>query len=151
MPLADGSWIILSTSAGKLQPVPILFDTGAVELLRRGHRQAEQWALHYYPPVICVHVVGEYLFGQLLSEVSSGALLEAREYLESFEILRPDSGTAAIYARIRSQLKKTGVVLPDPDFWIAAQALQQSVPLASTDRDFEHIAGLRLLYLPPVR
>jgi len=94
MPLADGSWTILNTSAGKLQPVPILFDTGAVELL---------------------------------------------------------SGTSAIYARIRSQLKKNGVVLPDPDFWIAAHALQQSLPLASTDRDFERIPGLRLLYLPPVR
>ena len=129
--------------------MPILFDTGALELLRRRHRRAEKLALDFFPPVLCPAVVGEFLYGQLLAEVSPGSLLEVQVLLESFELRRPDSTTALIYARWRSRLKRTGVVLPDPDFWIAAQAMQQSIPLASTDRDFEWFDELRLFLLRP--
>ena len=149
-PQARGFWRTFNNSAKKQSPLPILFDTGAAELLRRGSRDAEQLALQHYPPVLCLHVVAEYLFGQVLSGVSSTAMLQAQEYLESFEILRPDLATASIYARIRSQLKRSGIILPDPDVWISAHALQQSIPLASTDKDFERIGGLRFRYLAPV-
>ena len=129
--------------------MPILFDTGACELLRRRNPRAEKLALDFYPPVLCTHVVGEYLFGQVFSGVSSSALLEAREFLESFEILCPDSATAAIYARLRSQMKRGGITLPDPDYWIAAHAIQENFSLVSSDRDFESIPEIKLYYLPP--
>lgn len=127
--------------------MPILVDTGAVELLRRRDRKAESLALRHYPPVICTHVVGEFLFGQAHAKVSATAFQEAREFLDSFEILHPDADTAAIYGRLRAQLSASGVQLPDPDYWIAAHALQSRLPLLSTDRDFRHIAELVLHYL----
>jgi len=131
--------------------VPILFDTGATELLRRRDRRAEKLALQYYPPVLCTHVIGEFLYGQVLAEVKSNAMLEAMEFLESFHIHSPDSGTASIYARIRAELKREGITLPDPDYWIGAHAIQASLPLASTDRDFERIPEVQLFYLPPLK
>jgi tRNA(fMet)-specific endonuclease VapC len=127
--------------------VPILVDTGAVELLRRRDRRAESLVLRHYPPVICTHIVGEFLFGQAHAKISATAFQEAREFLDSFEILHPDAGTAAIYGRLRAQLLASGVRLPDPDYWIAAHALEGRLPLLSTDRDFEHIAELVVHYV----
>ena len=57
--------------------MPVLLDTGAVELLRRRHRQVETLAIRPYPPMVCRHVAGEFLYGQLLAQASPGALLEA--------------------------------------------------------------------------
>ena len=68
----------------------VLLDTGAAELLRRRHRQVETLAIRHYPPLVCRHVVGEFLYGQLRAEASPGALLEAQEYLASFDCLNPD-------------------------------------------------------------
>ena len=128
--------------------MPILFDTGALELLRRRNRRAEKLALDHFPPVVCSSVIGEFLYGQVLAEVSPGSLLEVQGFLDSFELHRPDMATAAIYARCRAQLKRRGIVLPDPDFWIGAHAIQQNIPLASTDTDFEWFDELRLFLLP---
>lgn len=127
--------------------MPILVDTGAVELLRRRDRKAESLVLRHYPPVICTHVVGEFLFGQAHAKVSATAFQEAREFLDSFEMLHPEADTAAIYGRLRAQLLASGVQLPDPDYWIAAHALESRLPLLSTDRDSRHIAELVVHYV----
>jgi predicted nucleic acid-binding protein len=128
--------------------VPILIDTGAAELLRRQDRRVESLALRHYPPVLCTHVVGEFLFGQAHAKVSATAFQDAREFLDSFEILQPSSATAAIYGRLRAQMAFIGITLPDPDYWIAAHALENRFPLVSTDRDFQHIDDLDLRYIP---
>ena len=122
--------------------MPVLLDTGAVELLRRRHRQVETLAVRHYPPLLCRHVIGEFLYGQLLADAASDALLEAQEFLASFECLNPDEMTSLIYARIRADLKKRGITLPDPDYWVAAHALQNRLRLITTDSDFEHIPDL---------
>jgi predicted nucleic acid-binding protein len=128
--------------------VPILVDTGAVERLRRRDRRTETLAVRHYPPVICPHVVGEFLFGQAHAKVSATAFQEAREFLDSFEILQPDADTAAIYGRLRAQLLASGIQLPDPDYWIAAHAIENRLPLLTTDRDFRHISDLAVHYVP---
>ena len=122
--------------------MPVLLDTGAAELLRRRHRKVETLAIQHYPPLVCRHVVGEFLYGQLLAEASPDALVEAQEYLAGFECLNPDETTSLIYARIRAALKKRGITLPDPDYWIAAHALQERLRLIATDSDFQHIPDL---------
>ena len=122
----------------------ILVDTGALELLRRRDRKVESLVIRFYPPLICTHVVAEFLYGQILSNVPSSTLLRAQEFLDSFETLNPDHTTAGIYARIRASLKSEGMTLPDPDYWIAAHALEHQIPLFSTDSHFTHIPDLTL-------
>ena len=94
--------------------MPVLLDTGAAELLRRRHRQVETLAIRHYPPLLCRHVVGEFLYGQLRAEASAAALLEVQEYLASFECLNPDDATSLLYARVRASLKKRGIPSPVP-------------------------------------
>ncbi len=104
--------------------------------------------LAHYPPVICTQVAGEFLFGQAHAQVSTAAFREARAFVESFEILRPDAGTAEAYGRLRATLTARGITLPDPNYWIAAHALENGLPLISTDTHFQHVAGLHLHLIP---
>lgn len=125
----------------------ILVDTGALELLRRRTKNVEQLALRFFPPVICSHVAAEFLYGQVSAGVSSSALLQAQEFLESFDLLVPGLSTAAIYARLRSTLRATGRTLPDPDYWIAAHAIEEGMPVVSTDEHFKLIPELSLHFV----
>lgn len=125
----------------------ILVDTGALELLRRESASVHKLAIRFYPPVICSHVAAEFLYGQALAKVPAPAMMEAREFLESFEILEPSLRTASVYARLRSNLKTQGITIPDPDYWIAAHAIEERIPLVSTDKHFENIPEIDLHFL----
>ncbi len=120
----------------------LLIDTGPLELLRRRDRRVEALALQHYPPVLPVPVVGEFLYGQLLAGVAPEALLRAQEFLGGFEVLHPDAGTALTYARLRSQAKRAGRILPDADLWIAALALQHQTRLVTMDSHFDLLPDL---------
>ena len=37
-----------------------------------------------------------------------------------------------------------GVILPDPDYWIAAHAVEERIPLASTDGHFKYFQEIAL-------
>lgn len=121
----------------------LLLDTGPLELLRRRDRRVESLALKYYPPVLPLVAVGEFLYGQLLAAVSPEALMWAQEFLAEFEILAADATTALTYARLRSQSKRRGRMIPDPDYWIAALAVHHRVRLLTTDSHFEHFEELQ--------
>lgn len=124
--------------------MPALFDTGALELLRRRSRRVETLAVKHYPPVVCSHVVDEYLYGQLQTKVPDSALLAARLYLAPFEMLIPSSHTPDLCAQLRAGLHARGVVVPDPVCWIAAHAKEHSLPVVTTDRNFRLLPGLQV-------
>lgn len=129
--------------------MPALLDTGALELLRRRDRRVETLALRHYPPLICPQIAGEFMFGQRHARVSPSALSEAQGFLDSFELLPTTAITASFYARLRAALVAKGIILPDPDYWIAAHALQESLFLITTDRDFRHMSDLNVHYVSP--
>lgn len=124
--------------------MPALFDTGALELLRRRSRRVEALAVKHYPPVVCSHVVDEYLYGQFHARVPDSALLAARIYLAPFEMLRPSDRTPDLCAQLRAGLHARGVIVPDPVCWIAAHALENSLPVVTTDRHFRLLPELRV-------
>jgi predicted nucleic acid-binding protein len=128
--------------------VAILVDTGALELLRRRSKNVEELALRSFPPVICTHVAAEFLYGQISANVSPPSLLQAQEFLNSFEILAPGLSTAAIYARIRSDLKAAGRKLPNADYWIAAHAIEGRMSIVSTDHHFKLISEVSIHLVP---
>ena len=121
----------------------LLVDTGPLELLRRRERRIESLALQHYPPVLPLPALAEFLYGQLLAQVAPEALMRAQEFLGSFEVLAPDTTTALTYARLRSQAKQAGQVMPDADFWIAALAIQHRLRLVTMDAHFDLLPDLR--------
>lgn len=130
--------------------MPLIVDTGAVELLRRGDRRVESLVLRSFPPLLCPHVAGEFLFGQEHAGVSAARLNQVREFLADFESIPSTTETAAIYARLRANATARGLTLPDPDYWVAAHAIEQRCDVVSTDRHFRHFPEIRLHYLAPV-
>jgi predicted nucleic acid-binding protein len=50
--------------------------------------------------------------------------------------------TAAVYAELRSALRRAGRPIPANDAWIAALALQHRLPVLSRDEHFDAVAGL---------
>jgi predicted nucleic acid-binding protein len=124
--------------------VPALFDTGALELLRRRSRRVEALAVKHYPPVVCSHVLDEYLYGQLHAKVPESALLAARLYLAPFEMLIPSGHTPDLCAQLRAGLHARDLALPDRVCWIAAHALEHQLPVVTTDRNFRLVPELQV-------
>ena len=58
------------------------------------------------------------------------------------ETLFADDMTTQVYADIYSQLRAQGTPIPTNDIWIAALAVQHSLPLCSRDDHFNHLKQL---------
>jgi len=95
-----------------------------------------------------------YLPQAALAELYAGAFRSARpeknlqqitRFLEAVDVLVPDESTPEIYGRISAQLAQAGTPIPQNDIWIAAIAMQSSLPLATADRHFQHVSGLTVL------
>ena len=61
------------------------------------------------------------------------------------QVLIPDFLTVDFYADIYAELRRTGKVLGANDIWIAALCRQHGLALLTTDNDFKHVPGLKLL------
>lgn len=66
-------------------------------------------------------------------------------FLEAVDVLLPDEETPLVYGRIASELAQKGTPIPQNDIWIAAIALQTGLPLATEDKHFREVSGLRLV------
>ncbi len=129
--------------------MPALLDTGALELLRRRDLRVESLVLRHYPPVLCPHVAGEYIYSLLQARVSKAAIIQARTFVAAFEELTPSARTADYYADLCEELAARDTALADVSCWIAAHALEHRLPLLSTDRGFRLVPGLQLHVLRP--
>lgn len=131
--------------------MPALFDTGALELLRRRNPRVESLALKHYPPVVCPQVAGEYLHAQFHTQVPEPALVAARLFLAPFEMLALTTRTPDLCAQLRAQLQVEGIMLSDAVCWISAHALEHDLPVVTTDRSFRHVPGLQVRLINPPR
>ncbi|MYA62622.1 MAG: type II toxin-antitoxin system VapC family toxin [Dehalococcoidia bacterium] len=102
------------------------------------------------------HLQGQRAFisFQTLEEIWNGAYRDSwgsrrkddlTEYLEQYEVVWPDPDLVDSCARLRSERRAVGRELGIADAWIAATALMLNCPLATADRDFINIPGLRLI------
>ena len=60
-------------------------------------------------------------------------------------IVYPTPKTLLIYAELSAKMKDAGTPLPVNDLWIAAIAMEWSLPLSTNDEHFSRIPGLRLV------
>lgn len=92
---------------------------------------------------IPVIVLGEFRHGIAESRHRQSYEKWLETQLEDFDILDVTSETAAIYAGLRTMLRRSGRPIPANDAWIAALALQHRLPVLSRDQHFDVVAGLR--------
>ena len=90
-----------------------------------------------------VPVVGELRYGALNSRRADENLAEVERLVARCRVLEITSATAAVYARLRLQLKSKGKPIPENDLWIAAVCVEHDVKLAAVDGHFDTIDGLQ--------
>lgn len=123
----------------------LILDTNALWAFADGQpsvRRAIESEIDLALPVI---VLGEYFFGVRQSRHRIRYEEWLKAHLAAFVVLEVERDTASRYAEIRSELKSVGRPIPSNDIWIAALARQHGCGLASRDRHFEAVRGLRLI------
>lgn len=86
-------------------------------------------------------------FNSLYLPVSNNSkqnLMKYRGFISNCIILNINSAIAEQYASIRKSLKDKATPIPENDIWIAATCIVYDIPLASYDKHFNNIEGLKL-------
>lgn len=94
---------------------------------------------------IPVIVLGEFRYGIAHSRHRKRYEAWLLELLAAVPTLQIDEETAVRYAKIRTELRRSGTPLPANDVWIASLCRQHSQPIMSRDRHFDAVAGLHRL------
>ena len=108
-----------------------LIDTNRYSDFAKGHKEIVD--LFASADGICVPYVG-------LAELRQNEQVLTK-FLENkrVKVLYADDMTTQCYADIYSQLRAQGTPIPTNDIWIAALAVQHSLPLCSRDEHFNHL------------
>ena len=121
----------------------MILDTTALSAMFRGDKGLAgllETTSQLHLPVI---VLGEYRFGLLNSRLRR-SIEPLLKVLESECVILPvDHDTVRPYAEVRDRLRRAGKPLSQNDTWIAALALQHELPIASLDKHFDAVAGVR--------
>lgn len=122
-------------------------DTSAYSANARNDERVTKWFdpdNYIYIPII--------MLAELRSGFANGTRQQLNdailtEFLDSAytEILHITEMTTHIYAEIFTTLRKIGKPINTNDMWIAALALENDLPLLTTDADFQNIKSLTLL------
>ncbi len=124
---------------------PIAIDTNRAIAILNGDEAVKRSLELYLELSIPVPVLGELRFGALNSARAASNLAAIDSLAARCRILPTDAATAATYSHVRHALKVAGTPIPENDVWIAAICIQHGIALATDDKHFEHVSGLKLL------
>ena len=125
-------------------PGRILLDTNVIIGLIGGETAAVSLVAAANAVFVPSVAIGELYYGAYKSARVEENVERVDEFARARSILRCDTDTARIYGTIKSKLHAKGRPIPDNDIWIAAIAIQYSIVLATTDRHFDDVEGLRV-------
>ncbi len=123
----------------------ILLDTSVVIEHLRGRINLAEKAPPAEPLFLPLTALGELYKGVLKSSVPEKTKAQLEMFLQTVAVLHPDTATAWHYAQIAATFESRGTPIPENDIWIAAVALECSMPLAQRDSHFDRVDGLSLL------
>lgn len=119
----------------------ILIDTNRYSDFAKGEDSAVEifaTADRIYVPFVVV--------AELRAGFRSGTISQRNESVlvrflsnERVEVLYADAQTTHVYAETYARLRLAGTPIPTNDLWIAALAIQHSLPLCSRDAHFEKL------------
>jgi tRNA(fMet)-specific endonuclease VapC len=92
---------------------------------------------------IPVIVLGEFRLGIAQSRHRAEYESWLREWVDAVNVLDIDEEATRHYAAIGLELKQAGKPIPSNDLWIAALCRRHGLPLASRDRHFDFVAGIK--------
>ncbi|MBI4460544.1 MAG: type II toxin-antitoxin system VapC family toxin [Acidobacteria bacterium] len=122
-----------------------LLDTSVVVAHLRGDAQLAPRLAELSTLFLPWVVLGELHYGAHRAQRRAEVLTQIQEFSRIAVLLLPSGDTAAHYGQIKSELAPRGTPIPDNDIWIAALALEYSLPLATRDQHFAAVPGLKTL------
>jgi tRNA(fMet)-specific endonuclease VapC len=128
-------------------PVPgsIVIDTNIAVLLLSGDRDIRSRVAEAEQIVVSTVVLGELYYGAGLSSRVAANTQRVDEFASNSEIQVVTLETSRHYASIKCALRRKGSPIPNNDIWIAALAQQFDAFVATRDRHFHQIDGLRVV------
>jgi len=94
----------------------------------------------WHLPVVAL---GEFLFGIRRSRERAKLERWIEEVKATSALEAIDGDTAGHYAAIREELRAAATPIPENDIWIAALCRQHRLSVASRDRHFDKVRGLK--------
>ena len=92
---------------------------------------------------IPIIALGELHYGAEQSKNKEANLKQIEKFTHSSNTLECNEETAKFYGQIKSKLKSQGTPIPENDIWIAALSFQYDLIVATRDKHFQHIKGLK--------
>lgn len=120
----------------------ILLDTSAVIELLDSTAQGIKVAEHMREEAGAISVI---TVNELLLAINQASRNQVFDFMKRTHILTFDKKTAVRSADLELDLIRKGKQLSKADAFIAATALENSIPLLSCDADFERIPNLKLI------
>ena len=130
---------------------PAVVDTDVISFLFKNHSLAPayQTILAGRPLAVSLISLAEIEYGMEAKNWGNGRRDLMHRFLTRFTPLLPDTETATLWARIKSNCEKKGRPITFADAWIAASAVQLHVPLVTHNADdCVAVDGLAILTAP---
>ncbi len=123
----------------------VLLDTTVVvSILRRVPGMQQRFA-SYTTLWLPFFALGELEYGVSHSSQPEKQRLALSAFLSGVDLLLPTKATAVEYGKIKADLARAGTPIPENDVWIAAQAKEHGLSLATCDAHFTRVSGLVVL------
>jgi tRNA(fMet)-specific endonuclease VapC len=123
----------------------VAIDTNAYSGFRRGNADLVEAFSRVPRLIVPLVVIAELLAGFAGGKKAERNRTELASFLASprVSLALPDRHTAEGYAAVYQQLRRDGRPIPTNDIWVAAAALQASVPLITLDAHYRFVTNLR--------
>jgi tRNA(fMet)-specific endonuclease VapC len=122
-----------------------LLDTTVVVAHLRGVGAVSQRLTEIQTRYLSTVSLGELHYGVHRSAHPNENLRQLERWLRVTVLLPVSPTTAEHYGRLKDQLSRAGTPIPENDLWIAAQAMEHGLPLATRDAHFVRVPGLVVL------
>lgn len=119
----------------------LLLDTNAAIAFMEGDSGVLQRLTGSYVTISSI-VLGELCYGARKSGRVSVNLARVDAFAAKCTVLSCDVETAQYYGEIKQVLEAKGRPMPDNDMWIAATAVQYTLPVLSRDKHFKIMSKL---------
>jgi predicted nucleic acid-binding protein len=121
----------------------VILDTNALSAIAEGVPGVVAQIAGAGSLAVPVIVVGEYQFGIIQSRHRAEYERWLDKFLSACRVLEVGIDTAAQYAEVRFELRRSGTPIPANDAWIAALCRQYAMPILSQDAHFDLVKGVR--------
>lgn len=121
----------------------MILDTNALSAFADGEESIGEILRQQPRAAIPVIVLGEFRYGIAGSRHRTVYEEWLDTHLRHFDLLAITVETTIPYASLRGTLKRLGRPIPANDAWIAAIAIQHTLPILSRDTHFDALPGLR--------